>query len=452
MWNEVCSQILIEYVTKMDNIHIRYFILRNHEGLPLLNSAKHIDIVVEPKKIKKAKELLKETFKENGIEYFDSFVTGKMTCLHGISLKHNTGIHIDIIAGLNIKGYELLDFDLMYSNVTRKNDICVQNKTYETFLTFLSKQFGQKKPHLKEKYLQEIKENLFKDGEYFLENIEGVVSKKYLEKIAAQIKNKKYDEITSDYKALNRQIKRKVWLKRPIKTACGITQFVTEKIYRILIRYKKYSRTFALIAPDGTGKSSLMSNIIKKINYYYVSEDKVNLYHFRPEIFPNLREVGQKAKLVDEKEITSDPHLLKPAGRVSSFFRMLYYISDYVIGWQKRIRNDVHYDKYSAFDRYSYDLLVDPERSRIKLPYAVRKILVGMTPKPRTVFALRAEADIIYKRKQELPVEEIKRQLEEYEKISRKYKNVYILDAEKTLEEISEDAIKILFDNYAKHI
>lgn len=450
MWNEICSRILIEYVTKMDENHIRYFILRNHEGLPQLNSAKDIDIVVEPGKIKASKHLLLETFKENDIEYFDSFITGKMICMHGMSINHNTGIHIDILEGLNIKGYELIDFDLMYDSAIIKNGIWVQPTKYETFLTFLSKQFGQKKPFLKERYIHQIKSELFEEPEYFFDHIENIVSKKYKDRLLENIENEQYDKIFSKYKELSRQIKRNSWKKRPFGTLCGKIQFVSEKIYRILMRYKKYSRTFAILAPDGTGKSSLMDQIIDKINFYYVSEAKVNLYHFRPQIFPNLREVGQRAKIMGEKEFTSNPHLFKPAGMISSFFRMAYYIVDYVIGWHIRIRNDVHYDRYSAFDRYSYDLLVDPKRSRINLPYWVRRLLVGITPKPRVIIILSADADVIYKRKQELKRDEIKRQLSEYEKISKRGKNTYVINAEESLDTMSEKAIQILFEKFAK--
>lgn len=450
MWNEMCARILIEYVTKMNENHIKYFILRNSEGLPYSNSAKDIDIVIEPGKMKLSKNLLLQIFHDNDIEYFDCFVTGKMLCMHGISIKHNIGIHIDILEGLNIKGYELVAFDCMYSHAFKKNGIWTQPKEYEAFLTYLSKQFGQKKPYLKEKYIQEIKEKLFEECECFVKYFEGMVSKKYLEEIVKKLKIKQYDEVFSDYKEMNRQIKISVWKKRPLITLWGKIQFITEKINRILIHYRKHSRTFAILAPDGAGKSSLMSQIIEKINYYYVSEKKVNLYHFRPQIFPNLRDVGQKAKLMGEKETTTDPHKFKQAGTISSFFRMLYYIIDYVVGWQKRIRNDVHYDKYSAFDRYSYDLLVDPKRSRIKLPYIVRKLFVGVTPKPRIIFILSADADIIYKRKQELILEEIERQLSEYKKISKNNKKIHVMNAEKSLDILSDEVVKILFEKYAR--
>lgn len=446
MWNEVCSQIFTEYVTRLDDYNIRYFVLRNQEGLPQNNTAKDVDIIIEPYQIKNAKKIFIDTLKLNKVEYFDCFVTGKMICMHGISLTRKIGIHIDIIAGLNIKGYEMVEFDKMYKYAIKVNGVWVLEKKYEVFLTYISKQFGQKKVYFKDKYVKEIEALIKNEKDFFISKLSCLVSKKYLNKTIEKIERKEYGVILEDGKNLTKQIKARRFIKKPINTLYDNICFYVEKIFRIIFAYKKYARSFALIAPDGTGKSSLMEKIIDEINYYYVSENKVSLYHFRPEIFPNLREVGRKMKIVEKKEITSDPHALKPVGKISSFIRMAYYILDYMLGWAKKIRNDVHYDKYSAFDRYSYDLLVDPERTRIKLPYLLRKIMVKLTPKPKVVLALMADSKTIYSRKQELEKDEIERQLKEYQKIIKEEENVYEINAEETLENMAKDAIKIIFD------
>ena len=71
MCNKICEDIFTELIKKLNSENIRYFVLRNYKGLPEVNEAKDIDLVVEPAKAKYAQELLKKIFKNNGLEYYD---------------------------------------------------------------------------------------------------------------------------------------------------------------------------------------------------------------------------------------------------------------------------------------------------------------------------------------------------------------------------------------------
>ena len=444
MWNEICANILVDFTSKLEKEKIEYFILRNHKDLPLVNHAKDIDIVINPKKIKEALKILKTIYKRNGIEYYDEFRTGNMICTHGMSIINNIGIHIDLLGGLNIKGYYIECFDELYSRTEKYNDLNILDEKSEIFFLFLTKIFGNKKTKIKEKYKNIFNESLFNKA-HFLDYLSKYVSDKSVTRVNMLLANKEYDEIYSLAKVFNRDIKKKSWRRFPLKTFRTRIKFIVEKIYRIIFCYRHFSRTAAVIAPDGTGKSTFIERLIEMINYYYVSDDKVRLYHFRPELIPNLRDVGQNMGVMGEKKVTTDPHYYKTVNRVSSFFRIMYYTFDYIVGWRKYIRRDVHFDKYSIFDRYSYDLMVDPYRTRLKLSKITRKIFVSITPKPKVVFFLKADAERIRERKQELGVDEIERQLEEYSKLSKK-RNVITLDANSSVDEMCLEAIKILFE------
>ena len=93
MWNKLCGKVLIEYLKELEHHKIAYFILRNYQGLPFENTAKDIDIVVEPKQVKVAYRLLREVFSNNDLEYYDEFRTSKMICMHGMSIKNNILIY-----------------------------------------------------------------------------------------------------------------------------------------------------------------------------------------------------------------------------------------------------------------------------------------------------------------------------------------------------------------------
>ena len=56
MWNEVCKKIFIEFADKLNDKGIRYFVLRNYKNLPEQNLGKDVDIVVDPKSVKDARQ------------------------------------------------------------------------------------------------------------------------------------------------------------------------------------------------------------------------------------------------------------------------------------------------------------------------------------------------------------------------------------------------------------
>ena len=152
-----------------------------------------------------------------------------------------------------------------------------------------------------------------------------------------------------------------------------------------------------------------------------------------------------------DKDFTN-PHRAKLAGKFSSFIRMTYYWLDYVIGMPLILRNNAQFSRFTIFDRYIYDFLVDPRRSRINLPYWLRKGFSKLVKQPKIVFILDAPAELIYKRKQELSLDEISRQLVEFRKLSSFGKCYYRLDASQKPEEIANDAIKIILDNFSNKL
>lgn len=453
MWNKICETIFTEFVEKLNSENIRYFVLRNYKELPEVNEAKDIDVIVEPGKAKYAKQLLKEIFKNNGLEYYDESRFDKIVCMHGMSIKNSTGIHIDLIGGYRVKGYEIYTFDELYSHTKKYKNFYALDEFFDGIMLLVYKIFGYKKPILKESYKQEIAECLKTYEDDFRRELHKLFGIGLGNKIAHCIENNDFDGILRINKDFNKVLKKYARKKSLAKTIGGKIAFIWQKFDRVILRYRKHKRVFAVLGCDGSGKSTFIDETINQMNRYYVNDENDNrfhVYHFRPEIIPNLGEVGEKAKVREQDKDFEKPHRNKPANPISSFFRIAYYTFDYIFGWQKCVRKDVHYDKYSIFDRYSYDFLVDPERTRLRLPAWIRRVFVRLTPQPGIVFILIADADTIYARKQELDKDEIQRQLEEYKKLGEKHKRFHFINAEHKPEEMASEASEILLNYYAK--
>lgn len=451
MWNETCEKIFVDCIKQFEIKKIKYFILRNYEGLPKENSAKDVDIVVDPTKLSIAVDTLKLIYKKYGLQFYDESRFDRLICMHGISIEKSISIHIDIIGGYRVKGFEPIKFDKLYKETIKHNGFNILNEHANGFMLLIYKCFGYKTPKLKEEYKEIIYDTYIDNPDDFQEKLEEIMTHKIAKYVCETIKEKDFVKLLGASNKLTRSIMIKTIQKSPIKTVKGMAKFLIQKFDYIVLSYKKHIRGFAVIAPDGTGKTTFIEKVTDKLNEYYVGEkdkSKFHIYHFRPGIIPNLGAVGEKTGLMKEDKDWERPHRRKPANALSSLVRITYYTFDYLVGWQKYIRKDVHYDKYSIFDRYSYDLLVDSERSRIKLPFVIKNMFVRITPKLPIVFLLKADSEKIFSRKQELTLEEIEQQQQGYKMVSTKYKEIKIIDANDNIENMVSKAVNLIAETY----
>lgn len=451
-WNQEHGAIFRALVNELKKENIRYFVLRNYEGLPEVNSSKDVDIIIEPGKLKKARCILLSIYKQAGLQYYYETIFGRVHCMLGMNEEKEFSIHIDLIEGYLSKGYEIFTFEDLYSHTTWYREICVMDSLYEGVMIYIYKQFGYTKPKLKDEY----KECIFRTYQNYKAEFQSIVKEltdsDFAEDICKDIANEEFDLLLRKAPQLTKKLRSYVWRSRPISTLKNTISFFVQKVIRIIFNYKKHVKSFAVMAPDGAGKTTFLEILLDQLNFYYVNkpEDyRFHVYHFRPTLLPNLGEVGEKAGVMKQDKNFTDPHRSKPANPLSSLVRITYYTLDYIVGWQKCVRNDVHYDRYSVFDRYSYDLIVDPRRTKLNLPMWVRKFFVALTPQPKIVFLLNAEPEVIYARKQELTLEEITRQIGEYRKVANSNAERFIIiNAEQTPQQMAKEAIRILLKKY----
>jgi len=452
-WNEYHSQIISSLCLRFKEENLRYFILRNYEGLPMSNKSKDVDIVVEPKRVGIARGILKSVYKINGLSNFHEVKYGNVYCCHGMDINKKMGIHIDIIGSYVSKGSEIFTFEELYIHTEDYRGLRVLNKYFEGVMIFIYKQFNYK-PILKKEY-QEIIYNTHKDFPQFKVLISKLTGNELAEKIFNQIENKDFDKMLRHSRDLTRALKKYALKKSFFKTIKYTFAFYIDKLNRIVFRYRKYSKVFSVIAPDGAGKTTFIDVLIETINHYYVNDKNDNrcmVYHFRPNIFPNLGELGEKVGLKEQDKNFINPHRAKPANRLNSLVRLAYYWLDYIIGFNFLVRRDVQFDRFSVFDRYSYDLLVDPARTRLNLPMWLRKIFVKFMPHPKLVFFLDAPAEVIFKRKQELTLNEISRQNKLYKEVVSSNKRFISLNSNRPVNEIVDEAIKIILKTFTQKL
>jgi thymidylate kinase len=453
-WNDYHGKILLEIIYRFEEQKIRYFILRNYQGLPSVNKSKDVDIIVEPKSVEAAKNIVKMVYTHHDISNYHEVQFGRVFCCHGIDTRLKLGIHIDIIGSYISKGFEIFGFDELYEHTENYNGFRVLNRYFEAVMVFIYKQFNYKKPILKDEY-KEIIFQAYSEYPEFRELISELVGSKLARKILVAIEYKNFDTMLEYSGELSMKLRRYVLRRKPIRTLILTSEFYRHKFSRLVLNYGKYSKVFAVMAPDGAGKTTFLDALMERIDYYYVNErsdQRCSLYHFRPNVLPNLGAIVEKTGIKEEDRDFTNPHRSKPANMVSSLFRIFYYWLDYLIGFNLKVRKDVQHDRFSVFDRYSYDFLVDPKRSRINLPISIRRFFVRFMPHPKVVFYLDASPSIIYERKQELTLDEIARQNKIYEDVASSNDRFITLDSSRPVSESVEDAMRIILNNFTKKL
>ena len=450
-WNKRHSNIFSEFINRLNSSRVKHFILRNYEGLPEINNSKDVDIIIEPKKYKIALKILKNVFKKFQISNYRIVKYERVHCCYGMDYRNHFSIHIDLIEGYLSKGFEVFSFDELYKQTIYYKNFRVLNQTYDSIMLLYYKVIGAKQ--LKEKYKEKILSNYKLQNSEINRVLKATLSAKMSNLLIESLSNNDFNTIVTNSKELSKDSKLKVFLNKPFKTSYRIVQFLIEKTYRIVYCPRKFQNFISVQGADGTGKSTFIEGLSKSIAYFNVSElSKSHVYHHRPEILPNLAAVGQKTGIMKEDNDFTNPHRAKPAGFISSFIRMTYYWLDYFFGVPLMLRKDVQFDRFTIYDRYIYDFLIDPYRSRINLPYWLRKLFTKTVIQPRIVFILLTDAETIYKRKQELSIKEINRQLNEFTKLAATHERFVIIDASQSPQEMVKEASKVIIDKFTSKL
>lgn len=194
----------------------------------------------------------------------------------------------------------------------------------------------------------------------------------------------------------------------------------------------------AFIGPDGCGKSSVIEAIVRE---FAPAFQKIERFHLRPGLFPGHTKPGSAV---------TDPHGKPARSLLMSVAKMAYLASDYWLGWILRVRPAMMRTRLVVFDRYFYDILVDPKRVRYGGPKWFLSLLLKVLPEPELVVLLDAPPEVLWSRKQEVPFEEVVRQQESYRAFSKTCNRVVVVDAAQPLRTVVQQTAQALLTHFSR--
>lgn len=196
----------------------------------------------------------------------------------------------------------------------------------------------------------------------------------------------------------------------PLKSGPFIWAYPSET--EVHKRMKKSGIFVAVLGVDGSGKSTVIKGVCSELGES--GRFHVEVRHLRPNLLPALSRFKTGSRLPRENVGVLNPHASSPAGIVGSTIRICWLWFDYFFGYLFLVLPQiVKTPTVFIFDRYADDLAIDPKRFKIGAGFWLARLVPLLVPRPDLLIALHADAEAIYMRKPELPLEEIRRQVEE---------------------------------------
>ena len=196
-------------------------------------------------------------------------------------------------------------------------------------------------------------------------------------------------------------------------------------------RFSRKGAFLVLLGPDGVGKTTLLRELSKTLAPVFPAQ---SIYRWRPSIFARAR------------RLVCLPHSKPMRSPWGSISYLLFACLDFVSGYVLAIHSVLSRGGLVIFDRYYHDLLIDPKRYRYTGPMGLVRLFGKLVP-PRDIFfvVLDAEEQTILSRKQQLPLDEIRRQRGAYREFAARAAASVLITTDRSLEQCREQAIQRIF-------
>jgi thymidylate kinase len=184
------------------------------------------------------------------------------------------------------------------------------------------------------------------------------------------------------------------------------------------------------LGPDGVGKSTVIDAVRDALAPAFLRTDYMT---FAPSLIPG--------PLQPKKDT---PHQLPPRSLPASLMKAAWWSLCYTIGYFAAVRPAAARASLILNHRYLLDAMVDPKRYRYSGPQFLLKMIWLVAPKPDAIILLDAPTEVIQSRKREVSAAETARQREGYRGLLHGCKNAYLIDTNRPLPIVSDEATEIL--------
>lgn len=441
------SGFLFDFFGALNVAGVRYAVMRNYDSLPHSLEGSDLDILVAPEDQKSLRDILVRSIERSnaiaiGCSPVHRFFKVCMIGRNRTTNKSWWGLCIDVNVGVSFKGIEIV-------GMTHIGEYQRVYKAIQVLTPDLAAVLGVIKEllnngNIPERYLRGADRAMRADwpGMNRILQPMGEQSVSIIRDLILRSGNHAHE--AAQEKKLRRSLFWQSFIRSPSACLKGRILYEWSKVRRYL---QPSGVVVAVLGVDGVGKSTVISAIEPVLRE--ATHGTLEVKHLRPGLLPPLARL--KGRQIEKMGPVLDPHGSKPSGLIGSLVRLIYLTTDYVLGYWLSLRPTIAKNPTVVlFDRYCYDMALDPRRFRIGLKGSVVDWFLRLIPKPDVVLCLHAEPDAIALRKQELPIEEISRQVEGLHKFAQGNPHAVLVSTEGTPEEVRDRVLEALLSFFAQ--
>lgn len=219
--------------------------------------------------------------------------------------------------------------------------------------------------------------------------------------------------------------------------------------------------SFALIGPDGTGKSTISKNIENSLSvsakyiYMGINVEASNIILPTTWIWYKIKHSrGKGKKMGGPPNPKNIPHLsLNPVRRFLVEIKSAMWITNLIaeewfrqiFAWLYQICGYiVIFDRHFFFDYFEHHIMNAEVRTISERFHGF--MLNRVFPKPDYVICLDAPAEVLFARKGEGTVELLDKRRKEYLQSSNNIKNFVVVDATKPIDDVTRDVCNLVLE------
>jgi len=417
------SELVVAVFQRWRSEGIIFLILRNYENLPE-DTTNDIDVLVSPRQLVAAEGLLVNAAREVGYHLHNrvEFSPVSLFFFHPQSL---TQVQVDLFHSLEWRTFRLLSVRAVLDWRIERGPFAVSHPVHEAVTCLLTRQIYH--GYVKDVYKPRIQGTT----QLYPEEVRTVFQRMFGRNVAAQLTQAILKGDWSQTEGLTRAMRwqlvwrRLLWL--PLDTLARVWYDLKRFIGRWL---HPPGILIVLLGADGSGKSTVATGLSERLHHTF-KPDKSLRVHWKPAVFLRRRRA--------ERPPTTEPHSQTPRGWMTSLLVLAYHWLEFLAGVGLQFHPALFHNGLVLIDRYHYDFEVDPRRYRLQVSPSVVRALFRLLPKPDLVFLLDAPPEVLQARKQEVPLDETRRQREAYRALAARLPNAKIIDCTQPVAAVVRD-------------
>lgn len=436
--------LLSPYFRELSTNGVKYSLLRGYEKLPD-ETRYDVDIAIDESDLLLAISLLKDTALNSGWTMVGSM---KRDGFSRILLYHpnyeKVTLPIDFIMKHGYRGFYYADNKVLLNDTVNYKTLCVTRPGHEAAISFVGKLIAGKGNEINSEKLSRIQRLAQEDEIGFVHLLSVSLGKDLSLKLYKAIKVGDWD---TAIKLRGNIIITSIKNTGIFRSLLNIIKSLYESVKGRFQRRKGMEICgglfLVLLGPDGSGKTTLAKEINKRLSPLFSSTE---YYHGRFHLFPQLGGIKRflipsiKKKTQKKPILSSEISLIQreTLSTIRACINIIYYGTEYMVS-RIPVFLKLRKNKLIVCDRYFYDYLLHPEY--IQAPKWLIMLFSKLIPKPDLILLIKCDAEVIFERKKELPLEEIDRQQQLLDTFKKVIDNSITIDTNKLLIESVDDAV-----------